>query len=59
MCVLKTKEACLSGPSRFWGNCAEEGTGKEKSGNNEREGEQREIPRFQKEAEDLSIEDQA
>lgn len=51
-CVLKTKEACLLGPSRFRGNCTEEVTGKEKSGNNEREGEQREIPMFKKEVED-------
>lgn len=56
VCDLKTKEACLLGPSRFWGNCTEEGTGKEKFGNNG-EGEQREIPVFKKEVEDLSIED--
>jgi len=41
VCVLKTKEACLLGPSRFLGNCTKEGIGKEKSGNNEREGEHR------------------
>lgn len=58
VCVLKAKEACLLGLSRLWGNCTEEGTRKEKSENNEREGEQREIPTFRKEAEDLSTEDQ-
>lgn len=55
-CVLKTKEAL--GLSGFRGNCTEEGTRKEKSENNEREGEQREIPTFRKKAEDLSTEDQ-
>lgn len=47
----------LLGPSRFLGNCTEEGKGKEKSGNKDR-GEQREIPMFRKEVDDGSIEDQ-
>lgn len=59
LCVLKTKEACILGPSRFGKNCTEEDAGKETSGNNEREEEQREILMFTKEVEDLSTEDQA
>lgn len=59
LCVLKTKEACILGPSRFGGNCTKKDTGKKTSGNNETEGEQREILMFTKEVEDLSTEDQA
>lgn len=59
VCVQKTKEPCFLGACMFQGNCTTESTGTEKSGNNEREGEQREMLMFEKEVEHLNIEDQA
>lgn len=46
----------LLGPSRFLGNCTEEG--KERKSLGIMRGEQREIPVFRKEVEDVSTEDQ-
>lgn len=52
VCILKPL-----GTKQFLVNCTEEDKEKEKYGNNERR-EQREIPMFRKEVEDVSTEDQ-